>query len=94
MLDVARHFFGVRELERLIDLLALHKLNRLHLHLSDDQGWRLAIAARPRLTRVGGRTAVGGGRAATTPSATTVVSSPTRRSATSMSCPRSTCRDT
>ena len=61
MLDVARHFFGVHELERLIDLLALHKLNRLHLHLSDDQGWRLAIGARPRLTRVGGRTAVGGG---------------------------------
>ncbi len=61
MLDVARHFFDVRELERLIDLLALHKLNRLHLHLSDDQGWRLAIASRPRLARVGGRTAVGGG---------------------------------
>ncbi len=60
MLDVARHFFGVRELERLIDLLALYKLNRLHLHLTDDQGWRLAIASRPRLARVGGLTAVGG----------------------------------
>ncbi len=61
MLDVARHFFAVAEVERLIDLLALYKLNRLHLHLTDDQGWRLAIRSRPRLTRVGARTAVGGG---------------------------------
>ncbi|HEX6725008.1 MAG TPA: beta-N-acetylhexosaminidase [Gaiella sp.] len=61
MLDVARHFFGVAEVERLIDLLALYKLNRLHLHLTDDQGWRLAIRSRPRLTRVGSSTAVGGG---------------------------------
>ncbi len=61
MLDVARHFFGVAEIERLVDLLALYKLNRLHLHLTDDQGWRLAIRSRPRLTRVGARTAVGGG---------------------------------
>ena len=60
MLDVARHFFDVGEIERLVDLLALHKLNRLHLHLTDDQGWRIAIRARPRLTRVGARTAVGG----------------------------------
>ena len=41
MLDVARHFHGVDEVERLIDLMALYKLNRLHLHLSDDQGWRI-----------------------------------------------------
>ena len=61
MLDVARHFFDVAEVERLIDLLALYKLNRLHLHLTDDQGWRLAIRARPRLTRLGAQTAVGGG---------------------------------
>ncbi len=61
MLDVARHFFGVQEIERLIDLLALYKLNRLHLHLTDDQGWRLAIRSRPRLTRLGSSTAVGGG---------------------------------
>jgi hexosaminidase len=60
MLDVARHFFGVAEIERLVDLLALYKLNRLHLHLADDQGWRLAIRSRPRLTRVGSSTAVGG----------------------------------
>jgi hexosaminidase len=61
MLDVARHFFGVGEVERLIDLIALYKLNRLHLHLTDDQGWRLAIRSWPNLTRVGARTAVGGG---------------------------------
>ncbi len=61
MLDVARHFFGVADVERLIDLMALHKLNRLHLHLSDDQGWRVEIPSRPALTEVGGRTQVGGG---------------------------------
>src|SRR5437867_2758237 len=41
MLDVARHFFSVDEVEQYIDLLALYKLNTLHLHLSDDQGWRI-----------------------------------------------------
>jgi hexosaminidase len=61
MLDVARHFFGVGEIERLIDELAALKLNRLHLHLTDDQGWRLAIRSRPNLTRIGARSAVGGG---------------------------------
>jgi hexosaminidase len=61
MLDVARHFFGVDDVKRLIDLMALFKLNRLHLHLTDDQGWRIAIRSWPRLTKVGGRTAVGGG---------------------------------
>jgi len=61
MIDVARHFFEVEELERQIDLLALHKLNRLHLHLTDDQGWRIEITAWPELTEVGGRTEVGGG---------------------------------
>ena len=50
MLDVARHFFGVDDVKRYIDLLALYKLNRLHLHLSDDQGWRIEIAAWPNLT--------------------------------------------
>jgi hexosaminidase len=62
MLDVARHFFDVREVKRLVDLMALYKLNRLHLHLTDDQGWRIAIRSWPRLTSVGGRTAVGGGK--------------------------------
>jgi hexosaminidase len=61
MLDVARHFFGVDEVKRLVDLMALYKLNRLHLHLTDDQGWRIAIRSRPRLARQGGRTQIGGG---------------------------------
>jgi hexosaminidase len=61
MLDVARHFFGADDVEHLIDAMAAYKLNRLHLHLSDDQGWRLQIRARPRLTAHGAKTAVGGG---------------------------------
>ena len=61
MLDVARHFFDVGEVQRLIDLMALYKLNRLHLHLTDDQGWRIAVRSWPNLTRVGASTAVGGG---------------------------------
>lgn len=61
MLDVARHFFPPVEIERLIDLLAAYKINRLHLHLSDDQGWRIKIHSWPRLAEVGGSSAVGGG---------------------------------
>ncbi len=61
MLDVARHFHGADDVKRFIDLMALYKLNTLHLHLSDDQGWRIAIRSWPRLTTVGGSTAVGGG---------------------------------
>ncbi|MEX2272904.1 MAG: beta-N-acetylhexosaminidase [Vicinamibacterales bacterium] len=61
MLDVARHFFGVEEVTRLLDLMALHKMNRLHLHLADDQGWRIEIDSWPNLTRHGGGTEVGGG---------------------------------
>jgi hexosaminidase len=60
MLDVARHFFGPDEVRRLIDVLVYYKVNRLHLHLSDDQGWRLAINAWPRLATVGGATEIGG----------------------------------
>ena len=60
MLDVARHFFDVDEVKRYIDLLALHKMNRLHLHLSDDQGWRIEIKSWPNLTALGARTEVGG----------------------------------
>jgi hexosaminidase len=52
-LDVARHFMPRHWLLRLIDLLALHKLNVLHLHLTDDQGWRVQIERYPRLTEVG-----------------------------------------
>ena len=55
MLDVARHFFSVDEVERYVDLLALHKINRLHLHLADDQGWRIEIEKWPDLTAKGGQ---------------------------------------
>ena len=53
MLDVARHFFTVDEVKRYIDILALHKMNRFHWHLTDDQGWRIEIKKYPRLTEVG-----------------------------------------
>ncbi|WP_449407744.1 family 20 glycosylhydrolase [Microbacterium maritypicum] len=55
MLDVARHFRPVADLRRLVDLLADHHLNVLHLHLTDDQGWRFEVPGYPRLTTVGGR---------------------------------------
>ena len=61
MLDVARHFMPVPVVKRYIDLMTLYKLNRLHLHLSDDQGWRIEIASWPNLTVHGGSTEVGGG---------------------------------
>ncbi|MEU7366609.1 beta-N-acetylhexosaminidase [Streptomyces hygroscopicus] len=61
MLDVSRHFFGVDQVKRYIDQLALYKFNTLHLHLSDDQGWRIAIDSWPRLAAYGGSTQVGGG---------------------------------
>jgi N-acyl-D-amino-acid deacylase len=55
MLDVARHFRPVDDVRRLIDLLADHHLNVLHLHLTDDQGWRFEVPGFPRLTEVGAR---------------------------------------
>ncbi|MFG2059523.1 beta-N-acetylhexosaminidase [Micromonospora sp. NPDC048930] len=61
MLDVARHFFGVEDVLRVVDHLARYKLNHLHLHLTDDQGWRIAVDSWPRLAEVGGTTEVGGG---------------------------------
>jgi hexosaminidase len=61
MLDVARHFFSVNEVKRFIDLISLYKMNYLHLHLSDDQGWRIEIKSWPNLTLHGGKTEVGGG---------------------------------
>ena len=61
MLDVARHFFSVEDVKRYIDLIAHYKMNRLHLHLTDDQGWRIEIKSWPRLAEYGGRTQVGGG---------------------------------
>lgn len=60
MLDVARHFFSVRDVKWVIDLAALYKINVLHLHLTDDQGWRIEIDSWPDLAGVGGRTAVRG----------------------------------
>jgi hexosaminidase len=59
-LDVARHFFTVAQVERYIDEISLYKVDYLHLHLTDDQGWRLAIDGWPKLTAVGARTEVGG----------------------------------
>ena len=61
MLDVARHFFSPVEVKRYIDQIALYKINYLHLHLADDQGWRIEIDGWPRLTTYGGSTEVGGG---------------------------------
>ena len=52
-LDVSRHFFTVTEIKRFIELIAGHKLNRLHLHLNDDQGWRVEIPDWPLLTTIG-----------------------------------------
>ncbi len=61
MLDVARHFHPVETVLAVIDDLAALGMNRLHLHLTDDQGWRIEIASRPELTRIGASTQVGGG---------------------------------
>jgi hexosaminidase len=52
-LDVARHFFPIRFIKKYIDLLAMHKMNRFHWHLTDDQGWRIQIKKYPKLTQVG-----------------------------------------
>jgi len=51
-LDVSRHFFTTDEIKRYLDIMALHKLNRFHWHLTDDPGWRLEIKAYPLLTSV------------------------------------------
>lgn len=61
MLDVARHFFTVDTVKRYIDEISLYKVNHLHLHLTDDQGWRIQIERWPRLATHGGSTEVGGG---------------------------------
>ncbi|GII21355.1 beta-N-acetylhexosaminidase [Planosporangium mesophilum] len=61
MLDVARHFHPVSTVLRYIDELAAYKVNYLHLHLADDQGWRIVIDSWPRLATYGGSTQVGGG---------------------------------
>lgn len=58
MLDVARHFSGKETVMRLLDCMARFKLNRFHFHLTDDEGWRLQIAALPELTDIGARRGV------------------------------------
>lgn len=60
MLDVARHFFTPDQVKRYIDQIAQYKINTLHLHLTDDQGWRIEIKSWPKLAEIGGKTAVGG----------------------------------
>jgi hexosaminidase len=62
MLDVSRHFFGVDDVKQFIEYLAFYKMNVLHLHLSDDQGWRIEIKSWPDLAVHGGSTEVGGGK--------------------------------
>lgn len=52
-LDVSRHFFAISYIEKLINAMALYKLNKLHLHLTDDQGWRVEIKKYPQLTEQG-----------------------------------------
>lgn len=55
MLDVSRHFFSIDFVKRYIDMLALHNMNKLHLHLTEDQGWRIEIKSYPKLTEIGSR---------------------------------------
>ena len=53
LIDPARHFIPVPDVKRFIDIMALHKFNRLQMHLTDSQGWRLEIQRYPKLTEVG-----------------------------------------
>ncbi len=53
MLDVGRHFFSVEEIKRIIDIMAVYKMNRFHWHLTEDQGWRAEIKKYPKLTTIG-----------------------------------------
>lgn len=55
MMDVSRHFFSADQVCRMLDLMAMHKLNVFHWHLTDDQGWRFPVRRFPRLARVGGK---------------------------------------
>ncbi|MFI5807588.1 beta-N-acetylhexosaminidase [Streptomyces sp. NPDC051561] len=61
MLDVGRHFLTVDQVKKYIDQAALYKVNKLRMHLTEDQGWRIAINSWPRLATYGGSTQVGGG---------------------------------
>ncbi len=55
MLDCGRHFFSVAFIKKFIDILALHNMNVMHWHLTDDQGWRIEIKRYPRLTEIGSK---------------------------------------
>ena len=57
MLDVVRHFFPVDSVKSFIDMMALHNMNTLHWHLTDDQGWRIEIKSLPGLTEIGSKRA-------------------------------------
>ncbi len=57
LFDVCRHFFTVDEVKTVIDMLAMHKMNRLHWHITEDQGWRIEIKKYPLLTEVGSKRA-------------------------------------
>jgi hexosaminidase len=61
MLDVARHFFDADEVKRVIDLVARYKINRFHMHVTDDAGWRIEIESWPDLTAIGATTDHSGG---------------------------------
>lgn len=53
MLDVARHFFSMQEVKKMLDVMAIYKLNKFHFHLTEDQGWRWEVKKYPKLTKVG-----------------------------------------
>lgn len=53
--DISRHFFTIDEVKTYIDMMTLHNMNRLHWHITDDQGWRLEIKKYPKLTEVGSK---------------------------------------
>lgn len=53
MLDVARHYFEINEIKRMLDVMSYYKMNRFHWHLVDDQGWRIQIDKYPKLTTIG-----------------------------------------
>ena len=53
MVDVGRHFYAVEEVKKFLDIMAVHKLNTFHWHLTDDQGWRIEIKKYPKLTEIG-----------------------------------------
>ncbi len=55
MLDVGRYYFPVSSIKRMIDLMALHKMNQFHWHLTEDQGWRIEIKKYPKLTEIGSK---------------------------------------